>query len=811
MSSNELPTPTPQPPTGITRRELGGVIVLWAGLVMLFLSPALFTGRYLSPADLLYEYYPWRDARPADWSGSSNLLLNDSVLQFEPWITYSAERLDQGAIPLWNPYNLLGAPFVGNMQSAVFYPGNWLLLLWPGGALLARRAGRRLFIAGLGAYVLAREVAQVRPPAALLAGVTFAFGSFLVVWLHAAMLDVAIWLPWLWWATARLVRQPGRGPVALLAGLVALHLLGGHPETMLHLGLETGAFALFQVAGLRPLSWGRAGRALGAAIAAYTLGVGLAAIQLLPFIEYLTHSASFLNRNTGTLPATWLPIRYAWTWISPDLYGNPVHDTWWPRGTNYNESNAYAGVLPLLLLPLAVFVRQPGQRRLAGFLAGMSVVAFGIVYHWPIIGDLAQMVPLLQIARNNRLLLLLQLALGLGAALGLDALLRQPAPRRRFVLALAAGLAVVLLGGIALPWLAATSLFGVLTDPAWVMDVWHTGLERAVLVTVGSGALLAVVILLGRVRPRLAGGLAWLLPLLLLADLWQAHGDYNPTVAPDRYFPDTAVTRYLQAQPGPFRVVGTGRTLAANANLPYRIANIRGYDALEPQSYNELVRGLDPAGQFTSFAVLQGPILDLLNVRYLLITPGGDPLRDSIDSSFTMVLDGGATGTDIYENRRALPRAWLTHQAAVLVSDEVRRRLRDPAFDPAQTALLEAPLPADQPLPAAPPPPGGDQVTIVDYQPEQVIIGSTSPAPGLLLLSDQAFPGWVATVDGQPTAIVTADHALRAVYVPAGTHQVRFAYQPGSFLLGAAITGGTLLLLGLIGLAGWRRAGSTGP
>jgi hypothetical protein len=175
------------------------------------------------------------------------------------------------------------------------------------------------------------------------------------------------------------------------------------------------------------------------------------------------------------------------------------------------------------------------------------------------------------------------------------------------------------------------------------------------------------------------------------------------------------------------------------------------------------------------------------------------------------VLDGGATGTDIYENRRALPRAWLTHQAAVLVSDEVRRRLRDPTFDPAQTALLEAPLPADQPLPAAPPPPGGDQVTIVDYQPEQVIIGSTSPAPGLLLLSDQAFPGWVATVDGQPTAIVTADHALRAVYVPAGRHAVRFAYQPGSFLLGAAITGGTLLLLVMIGLAGWRRAGSTGP
>src|SRR5690242_17301694 len=91
---------TPNPQHGITRRELGGVLVLWAGLVMLFLGPALFTGRYLSPADLLYEYYPWKDAPPTGWTGASNLLLNDSVLQFEPWTTYSAERLDSGALPL---------------------------------------------------------------------------------------------------------------------------------------------------------------------------------------------------------------------------------------------------------------------------------------------------------------------------------------------------------------------------------------------------------------------------------------------------------------------------------------------------------------------------------------------------------------------------------------------------------------------------------------------------------------------------------------------------------------------------------------
>ena len=93
--------------------------------------------------------------------------------------------------------------------------------------------------------------------------------------------------------------------------------------------------------------------------------MSLTAIQLLPFIEYLTQSASFLNRNSGEVAPTGLPIQYAWTLVSPDLFGNPAHDTWWARKTNYNESNAYAGVLPLLLLTTGP-VRAPPRPAAVG-------------------------------------------------------------------------------------------------------------------------------------------------------------------------------------------------------------------------------------------------------------------------------------------------------------------------------------------------------------------------------------------------------------------------------------------------------------
>ena len=111
----------PCPPA---RWALAGLL-LCALAVTLFLGPALLTGRYLSPADLLFDDPPWAAARPPGWHGPANGLLSDSVLQFEPWLAYSAARLHAGALPLWNPDNMLGAPFIGNMQSAVFYPLNW--------------------------------------------------------------------------------------------------------------------------------------------------------------------------------------------------------------------------------------------------------------------------------------------------------------------------------------------------------------------------------------------------------------------------------------------------------------------------------------------------------------------------------------------------------------------------------------------------------------------------------------------------------------------------------------------------------------
>jgi hypothetical protein len=164
---------------------------------------------------------------------------------------------------------------------------------------------------------------------------------------------------------------------------------------------------------------------------------------------------------------------------------------------------------------------------------------------------------------------------------------------------------------------------------------------------------------------------------------------------------------------------------------------------------------------------------------------------------FSLVVDGGATGASVYENRQVMPRAWLVYDAEVEPDPQARlKRLSESGFDPARTALLNAPLQTGEALPAGDSPgPDAGEALITTYMPERVDITTDSQQPAILVLSDLSFPGWAVTVDGAPARVLTVNHAMRGVFVPGGAHSVRFEYRPASFAAGAAVSAAALLIL----------------
>lgn len=188
-----------------------------------------------------------------------------------------------------------------------------------------------------------------------------------------------------------------------------------------------------------------------------------------------------------------------------------------------------------------------------------------------------------------------------------------------------------------------------------------------------------------------------------------------------------------------------------------------------------------------------------------------------LSADFPLMLDASrwekvesAEGIMVARNLRALPRAWLVAEAQSVEGEEALQMIRGAGaskFDPRRRALLET-APAE--LPALP---GGDvsvnaRVKMVDYHENRLALEVANDKPSLLVLSEIFYPGWQATIDGQPAKIYLTDYLLRSVYVPAGTHRVEMRYASSAIRTGFLITLLTLVLLGALWLYSRRRGGS---
>ena len=142
----------------------------------------------------------------------------------------------------------------------------------------------------------------------------------------------------------------------------------------------------------------------------------------------------------------------------------------------------------------------------------------------------------------------------------------------------------------------------------------------------------------------------------------------------------------------------------------------------------------------------------------------------------------------VYEVMDALPRAFVVHRAQVVADDNAAiAMMRDPSFDPAEKVILAEGREIDAKPQTEP------AVTVSRCDPEAVVVRATLHAPGYLVLSDTWYPGWTATVDGQGAKVERANVNSRAVYLEAGTHEVRFVYAPSSYRIGVAVSAAAVI------------------
>jgi hypothetical protein len=210
--------------------------------------------------------------------------------------------------------------------------------------------------------------------------------------------------------------------------------------------------------------------------------------------------------------------------------------------------------------------------------------------------------------------------------------------------------------------------------------------------------------------------------------------------------------------------------------------------------------------QHAPLAVWKVTLFDSINRRSFPLGHSPGDLLPRIDAQrWQKVFD--RDDVFIFENRRALPHAWLVAEATSVDGEEELRQVRGVSssqFDPQRTALLEVP-PGELPqLPGGTLPPTS-KVQVTSYQANSLSLETDAPTPTVLVVSEIFYPGWEATVDGKPVRILLSDYLLRGIALPAGKHSVEMHYRAPAARIGLTVSALTLSLLCLVALYAQRQ------
>ncbi len=717
----------------------------------------------------------------------------------------------QHVYPLWNPFVFLGMPSFGSgAYNPLIYPPDWPVALVQKALPLPEMTWMLIyyFLGGLFFFLLAREW-NARPEGALMGAIAFVFAPNLVAvgaHGHGSQLVDSAYLPLLVWLAARWMRRGSLADLGWLAIAGGFQFLRGHVQICFYTWIAVVLYGgVDLLASLRtPSEVGpKFGRALGLGVAA-ALAFGVAGFYNLPLKDYAQYSI-----RGGTDGSGGVGMDYATQWsmapyelpavVMPNFVGFGGA-TYWGSMPFTDYPNAFMGIVAVLLALPAFALR--GRQQVYAFALGLVALLISFGSHFPLYQFLYDHLPQFKKFRIPVMVIILfQLSVALALAWGWTALLAggggaKATKRSTAETLLLAGGALLLLAGVIVSaggeglragYVAYAMAHKPQFDPrlaSAAFDAFKGDVGRTVFLGLAAVALAWLA-----ARGRLGAGLASVLvTALLLFSLWPISRQVMEPVIGDPVARNLEAGRddvvdFLTQQGGwgDFRVLDVEK---GNKLAGFGIGTLNGYHAAKLRLFQDLLDG----------PLFNSPRwLALVNARYIVLPQPMDP--GQTPPFLKSVHEGSAV---VYENLAVLPRATIVSGYGVLPDtgraaiDSVAIGSRDPRN---WTWLTKDPKVALGPV-------DGATVKVTRYTLHDVDIDVTTPGAGIVRLADQWYPDWKATVDGKPTEILRADHALRAVVVPAGHHVVTFHYDSGSVHRGFALSLGSLAVAVLLLVAG---------
>ncbi len=752
------------------------IALLLTGVLLVYFYDVAFLGKTLRvsntiPTALRSGHYDYPGGFPKYMPVYDN---TPAVLE-EPYQEFKARSFAEGIFPLWNPHQAGGYPFLATLESSLLFAPEIVLYVLPPLYAWDFYLLLRLLLAGTFTYAFVRLLGLGRL-SALTAALSYMFSGPILSWVTNVTTNADLLTPLLLLLIELILRHPARRYVAF-AGIVIFQVVAaGHPEHTF-LTLLTGfIYAAFRLVQNEYRSSRR--KASVRLVIALVAGLGLSAVLLIPFVEYLFFNAWHVHGEGVGLQA--VTADKAITMVLPWYYSRELvsYDGWryntWPGG--------WIGLLPFILALFAVFTKGITRARIP--VAFLFVVYLLKIYGIPPV-SWAGYLPVFDLVKFP--LHMTQTVAFCGAVLcGIAVYALQTGAGRLGTLAL---VTISLLALIA----AATVIY----PPP--QGLWNAIVVAAPILA--AALVVAVLAAFSRISRRALGGaMAALLALELFLLIPRERVPRAEAFRVPRY------VEWLREDPESFRVYGIDGCLFPNTATAFGLDDIGLYEGLFVRNFASYIRELVDGRFFTeeSFHAFRSEVvdpgnrfLDLLNLKYFILPADASvPPEQQRSLSLRPVYQGEVK---IFERLGVLPRAMVLHRADFVSDEAAALSLLGSGYDFRRRVLLLGSAPEGEAANGEAI--GNSWVEESSYGINRKRFRVSMQRPGYLVVNDVHYPGWKAKVDERPAEILRANYLFQAVRVTEGEHEINFDFEPRS------VRGGLVLsvLSGLLLAIWWAR------
>ncbi|MFZ5844866.1 MAG: hypothetical protein ACOY0S_00150, partial [Patescibacteria group bacterium] len=704
-------------------------------------------GLYPYPGNFMLAWWePWKteNVRGGTITIAHKPIIDDAFRLLLPLRILAVDLIKSGQWPLINPYNGAGSPLLAVMHPGFLNPFGIFFFFLPVHWAWTLFIAFQPLLLGFGFYLYCRKIGQ-SVAAALIATIILLFSGYVTVRLeYGEFLYGLATLPLLLYLIEDWAQNPASRRILFVPPTVLFLLLAGQPHMSVYVLGVVGVYALwrFWTRDFRKLFW-----RLELLLALVILGIGLAAVQLVPSFELYFNSTIISGGSSRfILEKFLLPLSHLVTVAIPNYFGNHATYNYFGAGGDSIETTAYLGLIPLFFATLA-FLNLKARKHVL-FFAILALITAASAINWPGARLLFRLpIPIISAEAPSRIFVLTTFALAVLSGFGFNAwsaALKFSRSLKRYFGGFILVVGLILTVTFALYWIRAAC------PSVYILNCRLISL-RNVLLETGVFTIFSIAFLTAFAGRFWRQGAILLNGTLILAlGLYNSYKflPFSPKstfVPPNKLF--TALSQYTHDG----RVFGLGgANFLPNFATAYRVYDPNYYEPLHVRRYAELVHYANRGtaeGKLERSDVLILPgikvdaatasrrqrLLDLLSVKYLLYKPGEAPqalIPLWQDPSWILV-----------KNETARPRAYLVSRYEVIPQNtQLLSRLFAPDFDPGGSVILEEDPKLTLKRTALEP----GQANVATFREQEVEIKTQSGETAILVVTDTDYPGWKA-------------------------------------------------------------------